>query len=330
MKIAGADLVIADGKNLLWRTHDVDQHSMARDGQTAIGGAEGFLRLLLKLQRTFKGKVIVAWEGRGVNWRMAFSPDYKANRSKRKPEQIAEHEQVMRQIPILQELLAMIGVRQWQGVDCEGDDVIATLATNAVTATMKAQHSGFPRSASVVIYSRDRDLLQLVNDAANIRQLMPEGTRKNAGFFMDDNAIRCDLGRLMHEADVLEVIGVDAKLISDLKGLAGDPGDNIPGVRGIGNGKATELIREFGDLEAILTAAADGCLDDRANLRNKLLDNVGPARKCKILASVKRDATIEELPPRLNEDDAHARMLELGMRAFMNSAQFTELMTLSR
>lgn len=319
-----ADLIIADGKNLLWRTHDVDQHRFARDGATAIGGAEGFLRLLHKLKRELGGVVVVAWEGVGVNWRMAVDPAYKANRSKRKPEQVAEHEAVMRQVPILQGLLSKLGVRQWHGIDCEGDDVIATLAERAVTNTrIAAGHAGFTASAKVMIYSKDRDLLQLVDDARGIRQCMPEKSN-GAAAFMDRPV--SSLGRFMEEQDVIEVVGVPANRVTDYKGLAGDTGDNIPGVPGVGHKKAVALIERFGDLTAILNAAADGLMQDNVKLRDKLLDHVDLARRCKLLASVKTDATIEELPRSRNEDDAHATMLDLGMMSLCESAEFRRMM----
>jgi 5'-3' exonuclease len=319
-----ADLIIADGKNLLWRTHDVDQHRFARDGSTAIGGAEGFLRLLHKLKRELGGVVVVAWEGRGVNWRMAVDPEYKANRGKRKPEQVAEHEAVMRQVPILQGLLSKLGVRQWQGVDCEGDDVMATLCERAVTNTRTvAGHAGFTHAAKVMIYSKDRDLLQLVSDDRGVRQCMPEKSN-GAAAFMDRPT--SSLGRFMEEQDVIEVVGVPANRVTDYKGLAGDTGDNIPGVPGIGHKKAVALIERFGDLDAILHAAADGLLQDNVKLRDKLLDHVDLARRCKLLASVRGDAEIEELPRSRSEDDAHAAMLDLGMMSLCVDAEFRRMM----
>ena len=319
-----ADLIIADGKNLLWRTHDVDQHRFARDGSTAIGGAEGFLRLLHKLKRELGGVVVVAWEGRGVNWRMAVDPEYKANRGKRKPEQVAEHEAVMRQVPILQGLLSKLGVRQWQGVDCEGDDVMATLCERAVTNTRTAAgHAGFTHAAKVMIYSKDRDLLQLVSDDRGVRQCMPEKSN-GAAAFMDRPA--SSLGRFMEEQDVIEVVGVPANRVTDYKGLAGDTGDNIPGVPGIGHKKAVALIERFGDLDAILNAAADGLMQDNVKLRDKLLDHVDLARRCKLLASVRGDATIEELPRSRSEDDAHAAMLDLGMMSLCVDTEFRRMM----
>lgn len=319
-----ADLIIVDGKNLLWRTHDVDQNRFARDGKSAIGGAEGFLRLLYKIKRELAGVVVIAWEGRGVNWRLLTDPEYKANRSKKTPEQRAEHDQVMSQIPILQDLLSKLGVRQFDGIDCEGDDVMATLCERAITNTaIAAGHAGFTRSASVLIYSKDRDLLQLVDDARGVRQCMPE--KANGAHVFSDRP-SSSLGRFMSEEDVIDLLKVPARFVTDYKGLAGDTGDNIPGVRGIGPMKAAALIERFGDLTAILNAAADGRLDSEQKLRNKLLDNVDCARRCKLLASVKRDAMIEEIPCMRNDDNAHAAMLDLGMMSLCDSGEFRQMM----
>lgn len=318
-----ADLIIVDGKNLLWRTHDVDSQRFSRDRTMAIGGAEGFIRQLLKLRKVLGGAIVVAWEGVGRNWRLDIDPAYKANRNTRTPEQQEQHEAVTRQIPLLQELLSRIGVRQFQGLDCEGDDVMATLVARALSASHEALEAGSPRQVRVAIYSRDRDLLQLVSDAEGVFQVMPEGASAKASVFCEDEAVRCDLGRVMSEVDVAEVMGVPAAMIPDLKGLAGDTGDNIPGVRGIGPGKATPLILEFGDLDKILNAAADGKLEGkRRNIRNKLLDNLEVARRCKVLASVKRDANIEEIKRNRSEDEAHVIMFKLGMTRFTNTADF--------
>lgn len=324
------DLIIVDGKNLLWRTHDVDQGRLARDAETAIGGAEGFLRLLVKLKKLFKGKIVVAWEGRGTNWRNVIEPTYKANRANRKPEQIAEHLQVMKQIPILQELLSYLGVRQFQGIDCEGDDVMATLAHNASTASIRNPHVGATSNLTVAIYSRDRDLLQLVNDSMVVHQIMPESLKRNAEFFIDDDsAERTPVGRFMRECDVSEIFGIPASLIPDYKGLAGDPGDNISGVRGIGAQKAKILIDRAGNLDAIIEGCNGNMFDDLGNLRDKIRASAEVARKCKQLASVKRDAQIEEIAGRRNEDNAHAMLLRFGMAKFVDAKTFPQLMEIA-
>jgi 5'-3' exonuclease len=111
----------------------------------------------------------------------------------------------------------------------EADDVIGTLATSSRTP--------------VAIVTGDRDLFQLVDDARGVRVLYP---RKGVG--------DCDV---IDEETILVRYGVSAGQYADFAALRGDPSDGLPGVKGVGEKTAAELITLYGDLAGVRTAAAD-------------------------------------------------------------------------
>jgi 5'-3' exonuclease len=129
----------------------------------------------------------------------------------------------------IEEVLAAFGIARVGSAGFEADDVIGTLATAAVTP--------------VAIVTGDRDLFQLVDDARGVRVLYPV---KGVG----DCAV-------IDEAAVLERYGVPATAYADFAILRGDPSDGLPGVKGIGEKTAAQLIAEFGDLAGVRRAADD-------------------------------------------------------------------------
>ena len=122
---------IVDGKNLLWRNADAfsDLTTHVDGEEIRTGGMYGFVSGLLRIRSKYRGPVIVAWEGTD-NFRMRLWPEYKR---KRVEDATPAQEELSREVVAsegrLNELLSHAGVRQYYGVECEADDVIATLAT---------------------------------------------------------------------------------------------------------------------------------------------------------------------------------------------------------
>lgn len=131
------------------------------------------------------------------------------------------------QISLIKEIVAAYGIAIFEKEGYEADDVIATL-------THQARVRGIP----VVIVSADKDILQLVGDGVTVFS-----PHKDEGVFYDRKLIQ-------------ERFGIGPERIADIMALMGDATDNIPGVAGIGEKTAVELIREFGSLDGLLGATA--------------------------------------------------------------------------
>lgn len=127
------------------------------------------------------------------------------------------------QIPLIKEIVSAYGLALFEKEGFEADDIIATLAK-------KAKAKGMP----VVIVSSDKDMLQLVDEETQVFS-----PYKDEGVFYDRDKVR-------------ERFGVEPERIADIIALMGDSVDNIPGVRGIGEKTAVELLREFGSLDKLL------------------------------------------------------------------------------
>lgn len=222
-----ADLLILDGRNLLWRTSDAFKMLSVEvgDEEIGVGGIYGFLLTSMRIHQRYGGRTAVAWEGSN-NFRHKLYPEYKAKRPTDQTYQdvlVNINEQERRLKPILRAL----GLTQWSGIDCEADDVIGRLAT---AASFRGLHT--------VIYTGDSDLRQLVNS---------EITVVSPGFKGKDTVYDREKVHSKH--------GVYPEFIADQKALAGDSSDNIPGIRGIGPKTANKLIHAFGGVENVIANA---------------------------------------------------------------------------
>jgi hypothetical protein len=194
--------------------------------------------------------LLVVFDARGDHFRHRLYDGYKATRD-------AQPEDLSAQIPIVRELVQAHRIPLLEVEDFEADDVIATLVRRA------------PADAQIAIVSTDKDLMQLVGG----RVVLIDGIKE----------------RRYDEKAVEERFGVPPSQLLDLRALAGDPSDNIPGVKGIGAKGAAELIREWGDLESLLAHAAE-VPSKRA--REALLAQIDQARLSKQLATLHDDVPL--------------------------------------
>jgi DNA polymerase-1 len=209
-------LVVIDGANAIYRAFFAIPNLRAPDG-TPTGAAYGFVTMLIKVLREEKPThVVIASDPPGGSFRREIFPEYKAGRD-------AQPEDLTTQFPLVAELCAAFGVPMLEVQKFEADDVIATLVETA------------PEGAEVCIVSTDKDLMQLIRP----------------GVEMLDSA----KGRRIDSAAVEERFGVPPSQLLDMRALVGDPSDNIPGVKGIGEKGAAKLIKEFGDLDRLLENA---------------------------------------------------------------------------
>ena len=207
----------------------------APDG-TPVNAVRGLLDFIARLAGDRMPHTIVCcWDDDWrPAWRVALLPSYKAHRVVEEvagdPDVEVTPDPLAVQVPLIAETLALLGVPVVGAAEHEADDVIGTLATRG--------------DGPVEIVTGDRDLFQLVDDAAGVRVLY---TARGVG-----RLETVDAGWVRERYDV------EPHQYADFAVLRGDPSDGLPGVSGIGAKTASALLAAHGDLGGILRAAAAG------------------------------------------------------------------------
>jgi DNA polymerase-1 len=273
-------ILLVDGTNSLYRAFFAIPHLRAPDG-FPTNAAYGFVNMLLKVIREEQPDcVIVVFDAPGKTFRHRLFEDYKAGRD-------ATPEDLSAQIPLVRELIDAHRICVVEVPDFEADDVIATLVERA------------PRDAPIAIVSTDKDLMQLVSERVTLLDGMKD--------------------RRYGPAEVEARFGVRPERVLELRALVGDPSDNIPGVKGIGEKGAVTLLEEWDTLEDLLQHV-DEVKAKRA--RDALAEHADDARLSKRLATLRTDAP---LPigwdaAKLGEPDVDA------LRALYERLGFTRLL----
>ena len=202
---------------------------------------------------------LVVWDA-GTSGRSEVFPEYKAQRRSR-PDLLKQ------QWPAMEPLVEAFGYGNVRVEGYEADDVIASLAARATASTPPV---------SVMIVTGDRDALQLVDEQGRIKVMA--------------TARGITETKVYDRQAVIDRYGIPPELIPDFYGLKGDTSDNIPGVPGIGEKTAGELIRTHGSLEGVLAH-----IDDISGPKRKqnLLEHAEDARLSKRLATVQRDIDLD-------------------------------------
>ena len=250
-------LVVIDGKSVFYRGYYAMPNLSTKDGRPT-GGVYGFAVMALEIVKKLEPDyVCVAWDKRHTNIRsrLKLYPQYKAGR-KPAPEDFYD------QVELLLELLEALGWPLYELDDYEADDIMATFATQA-----KA------KNIETYLVTSDLDVLQLVNSHTHIYTL-----KKGLSSI-----------ELFNEASFEEKYGVGAHQWVDVKALKGDASDNIPGVGGIGEKTALELIDKYGSLEGVYEH-----LDElKPALKDKLEKDKDMAYLSKKLVTLFTDAPVK-------------------------------------
>ncbi|MCK9221174.1 MAG: DNA polymerase I [Limnochordia bacterium] len=243
----------------------------------------GFTRMLWRLLDEYKpGAIAVAFDHHGPTFRHEAYEDYKANRK-------ATPEELRPQIGLAKEVVAGFGIPILEVSGFEGDDLIGTAAKRASKQDFE-----------VFLVTGDKDCLQLVNDS--VKALL---TRRGI----------TDM-ELLDSEGVKEKLGVLPVQVADLKGLMGDPSDNIPGVPGIGEKTAVKLLNQYANIDEIIAHREE--LSPR--VRKNLAEHEDLARLSKELATIDTDAPFELDPQECcwqGEPD-YDRLRELFIRLDFN------------
>ena len=280
-------LVIIDGKSVFYRGYYAMPNLSTADG-TPTGGVYGFAALSLELIRQIQPDyVCVAWDKPKTNIRkrLEIYPEYKAGRKPAPPDFYA-------QIPILHELLDAFGWPLYEFDDYEADDIMATL-------DRQAEARG---NIETYLITSDLDALQIL-DSNTFLYALKKGV---------SNIDKFDVA----EFEARYKIRIDQFL--DLKSLKGDSSDNIPGVAGIGEKTATQLLQQFDTLDGIYEH-----LDDvKESVRKKLIAGKDSAYMSKRLAALMFDAPVAlDLPAmdiaRLDAAKLKAMLVKLEFRSLL-------------
>jgi DNA polymerase-1 len=225
--------------------------------------AWGIANFLFRLRKSYAPDYVAWIHDSGLSFRHQVYPAYKATREKLTEELQADFD---RGVARIEQLLAAFRVPLVTVAGYEADDVIGSMTTQALNRDMR-----------VVIVSGDKDFQQLVRPGV---WLLNPGRGGPAGVEEHWVSVR----------NAEERLGVPPERVTDYLALVGDSSDNVPGVPGIGDKTARELVRTHGDLEAIL-AAAPTISGKRP--REALLAHAEQARLSKKLVTIHGDVPIE-------------------------------------
>jgi DNA polymerase-1 len=246
-----AELFLVDGNNLAYRAFfALPEELQTTDGQPT-NALLGFTNMLFKLLSDYRPRgVAVAWDTRPVH-RKEIDAEYKSER-RPMPDLLRE------QFPHFRPIVEAFGYQNLEFEGWEADDVIATLATHADDAGVKT-----------CVVSTDRDAFQLVSE--NVCLMMtPRGVADVQVYTPERVEAR---------------YGIRPEQIPDFIGLKGDTSDNIPGIPGIGDKTAGQLVAQYGSLEAVVEHAAE-----LSPARSKAIaGNAEQAAASKLLATMRRD-----------------------------------------
>ncbi len=249
-----------------------------------VSAAFGFFRSLFQLWDRYSPKAFAAvFDSRVPTFRHERFEAYKATRQK-------TPEDLHAQIPLVEEILGLLGVPTLRADRYEADDIIAAIAA-------RCRDEGRP----CYVVSGDKDLLQLVG--GTVRALRPD---RDQGFV------------LVGPAEVEAEWGVPPDRILDYLSLTGDQSDNVPGVPGVGDKTALKLLTEFGSFDAIWERLAEVKPD---GLRRKLEAGRDSAMLSKELITLAYDAplpvaSLDELAvPSIDRDAASSVFMREGMRS---------------
>ena len=255
-------LLAIDGNSIVNRAFFGIRHLSASDG-TPTNAIYGFLAILQKLIAEEKPDALcVTFDLPAPTFRHEKYKEYKAHR-KGMPEELAV------QLPILKEVLDAMNIVSYELAGWEADDLLGTLSK-------VCEKDGW----ECIIVTGDKDTLQLVTDKTSVKHIKTKGGQTETNKYTP--------------AVFMEEYGFEPELIVDLKALMGDSSDNIPGVAGVGEKTAMELVRNYGRITEIYRNLDE--LDIKDNLRSKLSAGKENAELSYDLAEIRTNAPFDFNP----------------------------------
>ena len=261
-----------DSATLYYRAYYAVPESIVAPDGTPSGAVRGFLDMVSTLSEQFASNTVVfAWDDDWrPQWRVDLLETYKAHRVVEidsSGESIEEVPDTLSpQIEAIGQILDAIGLPRIGQIGFEADDILGSLIAQ--------------KQMSADVVTGDRDLLQLVSDEQLKRVIsITKGVKKLEVF--DDEAMRTKYG-------------ISGAEYVDFSVLRGDPSDGLPGVKGIGEKTASNLIRQFGSIETLLTSILDESISISPSVRNNLKASVDYIAKAKKVVTLRKDAQLPQ------------------------------------
>ncbi|WP_395939809.1 5'-3' exonuclease H3TH domain-containing protein [Bacillus sp. 03113] len=283
-------LLLVDGMALLFRAFfatAVTGQFMYNSKGTPTNAVYGFVKHFFTAIQSFKpSHVAVCWDMGSKTFRTELFSDYKANRSEAPVE-------LMPQFDLVKEMVQAFDVPNIGLEGYEADDCIGTIAAKK------------GKEMDILILTGDQDILQLLDDRISVVLL-----KKGFGNY------------LIHTKDTLfEEKGIRPKQLIDIKALMGDPSDNYPGVKGIGEKTAIKLIQQFEHIDGVVSN-----LDQLTKgQRTKIEQDLEMLHLCRTLAEIKCDVPVdcvlEEAIFNINREKAIMKIRDVelkGLHRFLN------------
>ena len=275
-------LMLLDTASLYFRAFYGVPDSLKRADGTSVNAVRGLLDIIARLVTDFEPTHLVAcWDDDWrPHWRVELIPSYKAHRVAEVvpggPDVEETPDPLEAQIPMIRELLAVLGIPVVGAERHEADDVIGTLATGA--------------DLPVDVVTGDRDLFQLVDDARDVRVVYTARGMSKL--------------EVVTDVTVVGKYGVLPSQYADFAVLRGDASDGLPGVSGIGEKTAASLLQQFGDLDSLIAAAADPSAPLSATMRARIAGAADYLDVAPTVVEVVRDLVLEPFDARLAPLDA--------------------------
>jgi len=276
-------LLLFDGHSLAYRSYYAIRDLTTRAGEP-VNAVFGFWRALLRTLRDHPSAfVAAAFDAGGITFRHEMYPQYKATRTPM-PEDLAS------QLPLIERLLAALGICTISEPGVEADDVLATLAREAASSGLQC-----------LIVTSDKDMAQLVDERVALLRPSGRGSPPDQQI-LDSEGVRAKYG-------------VPPERIVDWLALVGDTSDNVPGVPSIGEKTAARLLEEFGSLDGLL-ANVESVRNER--VRKNLGDHAQLAYLARRMILLKSDLPLGDVRQtcRLGSIDTDA------LAAFFSAVEF--------
>ena len=277
------NLYIIDGNSYVYRAYYAIK-SLTNSKGFPTNAILGFTNMLLKIIRDKKPEgLVVSFDSPAITGRHMMFEQYKANRKETPPD-------LVKQLPHIRKVISALHIKVFEMPGYEADDIIGTIAKRAAS-----------EGSNVYIVTADKDMLQLVDDKVKVYDPMKD--------------------RLLDRAYVMEKFGVGPQRVTEYMALTGDAADNIPGVKGIGEKTAKELLASFASIEDLIKHP--GRIP-----RKKLRDMINSSRDIMLMSQ--KLATINTAVP-IDFDIAEFGLLEpdwLALLSFFKEFEFTSLMKL--
>ena len=267
-------IVLVDGNNLIFRSYFATAYTgnvMKNSKGFPTNALYGFINMINKIIEEEKPEYMAVAFDIGKNFRKQKYDFYKEGRNKT-PQELID------QMPVARDILKAMGIKYFELEPYEADDIIGTIS----------KMTEEDPDAYTLIVSSDKDLLQLVSDETEMKLLKQKDfIRYNRESFKKD-------------------YGIEPIRIIDLKGLSGDPSDNIPGVAGVGDKTALKLLQEYKTVEGIYEH-----IDEiKGKLKEKLIADKDSAFMSKEIATIYREVPLNTCYEEMKYKGANFNELE--------------------